>query len=619
MIKNFNLKSKLQNSTLFQPINLILIGLFVSVYGFNYLYEGFNLLPNLLAAICAAIVIFIALYFSRFFIIGLFLGLITFYICVNPVYKRSFSSCEFAGVITKNSQKKGAVYIKASNINCENNKLVNQTIMFWDSKKLFSDKLGLKFSFKSKLSPVKSRLNKYEFSYEKYLRNQGILLSAKNLKIISKQKYTNFFLGLKVKLQNQINKHLSKANSATIIAIITGDRSRLNSHQKDIIQKVGVSHILAISGLHLAIIGFWAWLFMQIIWSFLPRLHKYLLPIQAGAIFAFIIISFYVFLTGFQIPAKRAWVMFFVLALSWFRLKVVTNNSLSLAAVAVILFYPLSIFSVGFYLSFLATFIVLNTSNNQVNGKFKKFSIITKLIKIQIYIPLVLMPITWYYFGNISLIVFVSNLIIIPLITFWLLPLAVLANLFEFISPFLASYLWVSCEFFTNVLWSNLEFFFSFDANVTPSSYPSLTSVTVATAGLLLFVVSKKYSYLLFCVILFIPNLKTTNPSFIIADSKQTSVLIHNKKQAIIINPGRRYKYIDASKKWLKYLKKNNLELKYIILEDEKISKISATKTLLKNYKNAKIIKLTKFDYPFKSEYCKPINFKRFTSNYGGK
>ncbi len=601
-----NLKTILKENTFFQPVNTLLFGLFLSVIFLYFLSESYQYYPKLIGVGFALVAALMALYFAKFFILGALLGIMTFTLNVNPAYKVSFTNCEFSGVITKSSYKKGYIYIKANNIFCRNKELPNQTIVFWDNDILFKNELGSKFQFKSNLSPVKSRLNKNEFSYEKYLNKQGILLSASSLETIEKIKYFNFFLILKKKLQKQIYNNLSKSNSSTIVAIITGDRTKLNSHQKDIIQKTGVSHILAISGLHLAIIGFWAWFFMQALWSFFPKFHKILSPIQAGAIFAFIIISFYVFLTGFQVPAKRAWIMFFVLILSWLRLKSL-QNSLSLAAILVILFDPLATFSIGFYLSFLATFIVINSVSRQNLDKPRKLGNISKIIQIQIYIPLVLLPITWYYFGYISVVVFISNLVIIPLIAFWLLPIAVLANLFEFVVPFIAKYFWIICDFFTSVLWSNLNFFFSFDTTIAPNFQPSLAAVIIATIALLAFILKKRFIYLLFCLGLFIPNLNTDNPSLLIADSKQTSLLIHNGDQAIIINPGRRYKYRNDAKKWLKYLTQNNLDLIAVVLEDNGISKISATKTLIDNYKKAKIIRLSKFDLPFNSSYCQSI------------
>ncbi len=566
--------------------------------------------PPLLVVVIAGFVSLIAFPFQRFFIVGITLGIVAVGLNTSPPYSQAFTDCHYQASLSQvnygtNSQGK-EIRLLAKNIQCQGKKLPNQTLQFWDNQRQFQQFANHRMTVRSDLKPIHASLNLYSFDYEKYLISEGIRLQAKNITILSTQPQRQPILRLRQAFSTAITKHLSRENAAIILALVTGNRSGLSGVQKQTLQQTGSSHILAISGLHLALIGGLAWLIGQWLWALSWRLSDKVMPIQAGAVFAFIVISIYAVLTGFDLPVKRAWVMFSLLIFSWLWLKSLSTNALLIAAIAVMLVSPYSAVSVGFYFSFIATFIVLWCS--QLN-----YPPLIKVLIMQGLINLTLPPITWFVFSSIPLSAFFVNLLIIPWLGLWVLPWAILACVLTMISPTIAQPLWTVVDFSTSALWQSIQIFNDLHWSISPTFTPNLIAVIIAVGSLLLALITKKKWLVLGLLCVFLPIRLPTSPALVVADGRFTSVLIHNGKTAIIINPGRRYRHINKAKKWQRYLQQYGLSLSAIILSDEKISHISATAWLLKQYPQAKVITLKSLFLPYENTYCQSLTLENLT------
>lgn len=582
------------------PTTLLAMGLFLSVLAL--LFGAWS--PPFWAVLLSVIGSVLALFFGRFAICGALLGIVAVGINADPPYPKAFKNCQFEAQLLRpnySSRYLGQeIRLRATHITCQQATLPAQTLQYWDNKRVFSQHIGQRLTLAADLRPVRTRLNPYQFDYEKHLLSEGVRLRVKNPRIINSTVESNWLIKARHYTANTLQTQLTKAHAAIILALVSGNRSALSAEQKSTMQATGTSHLLAISGLHLALVGGVVWVLFQWLWALSWRLSQHLSPRQAGAIAALLAITFYAVFTGFDVPVKRAWVMFTLLIISWLLLRGISNSSLLLAACAVIFISPYAVVSVGFYFSFIATFVVLWSAR-------LPYSPLVQVLIMQAAINFALLPITWATFGMVSVSAFFVNLLVIPWLGLWVLPWAISALLLSSISPILTSPLWTVIDITTGMLWQTITFAQDLALTFYPTTRPELLSVIVAVTCLLSALLSRIKWLLAGALVVFLPLSLPNKPAIIVADSRYTSALVHNGKQAILLNPGRRYRQHNAAEKWRRYLQQQRLTLAAIVLENDKLTRISATRWLLDAFPKAKVITLQDFPLPYPAQYCQGI------------
>ena len=253
------------------------------------------------------------------------------------------------------------------------------------------------------------------FNYKLYLESKNIFATsstkAANIKILSKDNLSHFerlSIKTRTKISIVLDKSLSKDNSNIIKSIILGDDSFLSEDYVSNFRKLGLSHILAVSGLHIGII----FAFLIYILDLL-KVHR-----KFSMIIAMAIIWTYACLIGLPASVLRASIMFSFLTIGKLSYKRYDSlNILSFAGLTLLIFRPSWIFSVGFQLSFIATFtilIFLPYINKIVNIKNKKIkTALTVVLTAQIGV----LPISIYYFNEFQTLSLLSNLILAPILT----------------------------------------------------------------------------------------------------------------------------------------------------------------------------------------------------------
>lgn len=200
-----------------------------------------------------------------------------------------------------------------------------------------------------------------------------------------------------------------------IAALMLGDKSALSHAHQQVFQTTGVSHLMAISGLHVGLVFIaTVWLLNRLLWPLariyatVPRQYIVLLPALSAA-FA------YSALAGFAVSTERAFTMLCVYVVC--RLTARSMNLirvLMLAAVTILLVDPFSILDAGFWLSCSAVLVIAVVSQQE-----RKIS----LFKLQPALWLGMMPLSVLLFGQISVISPLVNLIAVPLFCLIMIPL----------------------------------------------------------------------------------------------------------------------------------------------------------------------------------------------------
>ena len=199
------------------------------------------------------------------------------------------------------------------------------------------------------VSPFLQATNPGEFDAAAYYRRKDCLFALRKTKITAQTKtygrLEEFLSQLRYESEVLFRKLLGEKNGATASAMVLGRKKGMDSEVKALYQGAGISHLLAISGLHLSLIG--AGLF--------GLLKKVRLPVALSAGISTWILIVYAQLTGMGISTRRALVMF-LLFLAAGLLKRTSDLPTSLAVAALLLLVPKPqrILDAGFQLSFSA-------------------------------------------------------------------------------------------------------------------------------------------------------------------------------------------------------------------------------------------------------------------------
>jgi len=309
------------------------------------------------------------------------------------------------------------------------------------------------------------------FDYPQFLARKdiwitGSLRSPLLLHKISKQQtflhsLIYFHERLRTKTGLYIDSVVCEHQSPLYRAILLGDKSRIKEKTLETFKNCGTMHILAISGLHMAVIG--TLLYLSI-YRLLSRSEHILLRGNVRKYASFItmpVLIFYAMLAGLNTPVIRSVIMsgIIILAICSDRKKS-PAPLLSFAALTMLVADPLQLYTVSFQLSFAATIAILfyfpkissfflrqPTLNNKPPTVIRNiFGWGMAGLCVSTIAILATIPISLYVFNRVSLIGPVANLIIEPLICCWALVLGFLAIPCIYFYPDLAAFFLQSGE-----------------------------------------------------------------------------------------------------------------------------------------------------------------------------
>ncbi len=210
---------------------------------------------------------------------------------------------------------------------------------------------GQQLRLSGKLYPAYAGKPNDKFSYRQYLQEQGIfwVLSAGKatpVEVIGAHKGNAFIEAsffVQEKIKSVFVRFLDRSEEGMITAMVLGDRSGLSQYITQPFVNTGTAHIIAISGMNMAIITALVFFLFKI--CGLPREGQFI-----GTI---LFLFFYAFLTGWSASVVRACLMSSIILGGFvFEREGEVLNSLGLAALVLLLINPKYLFDVGFQLSF---------------------------------------------------------------------------------------------------------------------------------------------------------------------------------------------------------------------------------------------------------------------------
>lgn len=356
---------------------------------------------------------------------------------------RAYERVRVCGKITKSEEKSNGIYYYLENayVSGKNYQNSNVNIILYVKDEKIDCITGETIDTYAKYDSYKVARNKGGFDERKYYYESGI--AGRFIKendneafIVSKRDIISIGLyRLKCHCINILNKITPAKYSGIYKGILLGDKSDIESDTRSLYKMAGISHLLAISGLHISLIGYFVYKALRKIMGLFP-----------SGILTFTIILCYGNMIGENISAKRAIIMFGVSLLA----KLIGRtydilSALTLAFIIIMYTNPLAIFNSGMLLSFGAILgiILLHTPLIRflkINNKFISSFLASEMINT------IIRPMSAYFYYEISMYSSVINIIIIPFMGI-IVVCGILGIIIGSISiPIGSTVIWIGCR-----------------------------------------------------------------------------------------------------------------------------------------------------------------------------
>lgn len=328
------------------------------------------------------------------------------------------TACRLTGDVRKYETKENSIYIYLEN-----------TLLYVQSEQYSPKQLLIKYSgqdsfavgdtltIEGSLDPIQEASNPGQFDARAYYRARNILFTIRSEVLhVEKQNagLRNRIYQIKERIAQSLT-NLEPNDDGVLKAMLLGDKGALTQEMKVKYQMSGISHILAISGLHLSLLG----------------MGLYHLLMKAGANhysaggIAIIFLFCYGILTGESVSVLRAMLMFALQVGARFVGRTYDLlSAVALAAILILVEYPGYLYDSGFLLSFLAILSlggvlpVLQSQKSENRKDFTRVQTIKNHIKSGLLsgmvIWIVTLPIVLFYFYEVSVYGILLNLFVIP-------------------------------------------------------------------------------------------------------------------------------------------------------------------------------------------------------------
>ncbi len=243
----------------------------------------------------------------------------------------------------------------------------------------------------------------------------------------------------RTEVSSSVREQVKGPVGAVIAALMTGDRGGIDGKVLENIRYAGLAHLLAISGLHIGLVAAFVFFSIRTFLASLPNLSLHY-PIKKWAALGAVLVALvYAFLVGATVPTQRAFIMVSIVFVAMMvDRQGISLRTLAIAAFAVLFLQPETIVSPSFQMSFAAVTALIATYERvgewmQKRGRDNNPSYILRLRRYFFGVLLTTLiatiattPFAVYHFNSVALYGIFSNLLAVPIMAFWVMPLIVL-------------------------------------------------------------------------------------------------------------------------------------------------------------------------------------------------
>lgn len=416
------------------------------------------------------------------------------------------------------------------------------------------------------------------FNYKKYLEHKNIfyIMTSTTLTRISKNRSIYYFIKQKIIL------HLN--NDPYLYTFIIGDKTKLEKEITTSYQKNGISHLFAISGMHITLLSS----------IFLKILKKLKITESKRYFITSLFLLFYLLLTGLS-PSILRGVLFFILfsvnKVYYFYIKPTNLYIISLSIT--LLINENYIYDIGFLYSYSISLSLIIMAPH-INAK----NYFITILKISLVSFLVSLPISLYNFFEINLLSIIYNLIFVPLVSIIIFPLSIVTFICPFLLPIFSK---------TTKLLENLSLLLS-KITILTFTFPRLNifiyiayiiTVIITLKGIISNKKKNIFPLLLLLITHYLyPYFTKTTYIKMINVGQGDSILLHSNNENILIDTGGTFSYNKkessseiATGTIIPLLKSLGIrKLDHLLLSHGDDDHMGEAKTLLENFKVENII-----------------------------
>jgi competence protein ComEC len=311
---------------------------------------------------------------------------------------------------------------------------------------------------KGTLTKNKPPNNPNQFDYGKYLENKQIYAQlyadVADIKIGSKIEKDIWYYSSKLRtriIRNLEKNNFNKTELNVAIALIMGQQQDISPDIIRDYQYAGAVHILSVSGLHIGFIL----LFVTFILKPIPNTKR---GSFIKLITILISLSMFGIIAGLAPSVVRSVTMFSFVAIgNHLRRSVNIYHTLLVSVLLILLFEPSFLFDVGFQLSYIALFFIIWLQpllSSIWKPKYKVSKYIWDILTVSFAAQIGTLPLSIYYFHQFPGLFFITNLIIIPLLSIIMIlgVLVMLLAAFNMIPVFLSQLLEWSIYYLNKII-----------------------------------------------------------------------------------------------------------------------------------------------------------------------
>ncbi|MBU8730309.1 DNA internalization-related competence protein ComEC/Rec2 [Cytobacillus oceanisediminis] len=297
-------------------------------------------------------------------------------------------------------------------------------------KKTLTDNLGTGMTCRvnGTLQPPPTSTNPNSFSYQEYLNHNSIFwileMEQLNLSDCSYRKSSLVLTILKIRETgiNYLLDHFPEQSAPLAIALIFGERNFIDQATIASYQKIGIIHLLAISGLH---VGMLAGMF------FLAGVRAGITREKMTSILL-LVLPLYAILTGAAPSVLRAvFMMLVVLLAKKLKAPIQLVDVISIVFIGYLFISPYIIYNAGFQLSF-AVALSLILSAPIILKRFSESY--AAILAVSFVCQMAAIPILLWHFYEVSIISIIANLIFVPLYSSIILPVVLILFIFDLLT-----------------------------------------------------------------------------------------------------------------------------------------------------------------------------------------
>lgn len=281
--------------------------------------------------------------------------------------------------------------------------------------------IGDTISFQTSMRWMEQRRNTGAFDERQYYHSLGIatLLYCDDYPVVTDHRYCpvgNGLFKLRQSMREVYVEELNQKDAGILSSMVLGDKTLMEEELKSLYSLAGISHILAVSGLHVSMIG-------MTVFNFLRKSRR---KYPMSCLVSGVCLMLFCIMSGMSISALRAGIMFLIyLGAQLLGRKYDSFRAMAVAAGITLIWNPAAIYNAGFWLSYMAVAgavgigrvfrFDMKAEKNVVSQLKKMRNSMLQSAWLSSSIMLTTLPLTAYFFYEIPLYGVLANLVILPL------------------------------------------------------------------------------------------------------------------------------------------------------------------------------------------------------------